>query len=209
MSSKHDRNPVLLVHGIDDTAAVFQTMSAYLQAQGWSTYSPSLTPNNGDAGLERLAQQVSSYIKTHFPQDQPIDIVGFSMGGIVSRYYIQYLGGIHRVQRLVTISSPHQGTWLAYLRQNQGAAQMRPNSEFLQALNQRMDMLKAIQFTSIWTPLDLTIIPANSSQMPLGEEVQIPVPLHPWMIRDRRSLQAVASALQVQPRSPHLQTEIC
>jgi triacylglycerol lipase len=86
---------------------------------------------------------------------------------------------------------------------------MRPNSEFLQALNQRMDMLKAIQFTSIWTPLDLTIIPANSSQMPLGEEVQIPVPLHPWMIRDRRSLQAVASALQVQPRSPHLQTEIC
>lgn len=208
MSSKHDRNPVLLVHGIDDTAAVFQTMSAYLQARGWSTYSPSLTPNNGDIGLEHLAQQVADYINTHIPKDQPFDIVGFSMGGIVSRYYVQYLGGIQRVQRLVTISSPHQGTWIAYLRQNRGAAQMRPNSEFLQTLNQHVAMLNAIRFTSIWTPLDLTIIPANSSQMPLGEEVQVPVALHPAMVSDRRSLQAVASALQVQPRSPKLQTEI-
>ncbi len=30
------QNPVLLVHGIEDTGAVFNKMSLYLRQQGWS-----------------------------------------------------------------------------------------------------------------------------------------------------------------------------
>ena len=189
------KNPVLLIHGIDDTAAVFHRMTTYLQLRGWSTHSLSLMPNNGNVGLDQLAHQVADYSDKHFPIGQPFDLVGFSMGGLVSRYYLQRLGGIDRVHRFIALSAPNNGSRIAHFRWNRGAAQMRPDSDFIQDLNQDVAMLKQINFTSIWTPYDLMISPADSSRLPVGQEVQTPVLLHPWMLTDERSLQAIATAL--------------
>ncbi|MBN3869475.1 MAG: triacylglycerol lipase [Nostoc sp.] len=189
------RNPVLLVHGIDDTEAVFHKMAAHLRLQGWSVYSLDLVPNNGDVGLDELAKQVANYVTATFAPEQPLDLVGFSMGGIVSRYYVQRLGGINRVQRFITISSPHNGTVVAYGSWRPGCVQMRPDSIFLKDLNSDAAILGQLDFTSIWTPYDLMIVPANSSQMSVGNEVIVPVPLHPWMLTDPRSLAVVKAAL--------------
>ena len=189
------RNPVLLIHGIDDTEAVFHKMAAQLKLQGWSVYSLNLVPNNGNVGLDELAKQVADYVTATFAPEQHLDLVGFSMGGIVSRYYVQRLGGINRVERFITISSPHHGTVVAYASQRPGCIQMRPNSLFLKDLNSDADMLRQLNFTSIWTPYDLMIVPANSSQMPVGEEVVVPVSLHPWMLTDSKSLAVVTAAL--------------
>lgn len=196
MNTKNQqRNPVLLVHGITDTEAVFDEMAVFLGKQGWPVYSLDLIPNNGEVGLDVLAQQLANYIASNFAPEQTLDIVGFSMGGIVSRYYIQRLGGINRVQRFITISSPHHGTVVAYASRNVGCMQMRPNSEFLKDLNTDGEMLQQLNFTSIWTNYDLMIIPANSSKMPVGKEVIIPVALHSWMLTDSRCIAAVATAL--------------
>ncbi|NET57902.1 MAG: alpha/beta fold hydrolase [Symploca sp. SIO2E6] len=190
-----DRNRVLLVHGISNTKAIFRYMSTYLEEQGWSVDGLNLIPNNGTASLEQLAKQVADYIERHFDPEKPLDIVGFSMGGLVSRYYIQRLGGIKRVQRYVNISAPNNGTWTAYLLSRLGCVQMRPNSKFLQDLNRDCQMLESLNFTRLWTPFDLMIFPASSSRMPVGKEVKIPVLIHVWMIKDHRCLQAVAAAL--------------
>lgn len=194
-TDNQQQNPVLLIHGIDDTGAVFQTMTSYLRERGWSVYTMDLVPNNGDVGLDELAKQVADYVASNFAPEQPLDLVGFSMGGIVSRYYLQRLGGIERVQRFITISSPHYGTVLAYATQRPGGVQMRLNSDFLKDLNSDAAMLKQLNFTSIWTPYDLMIVPANSSQMPVARDVKVPVALHPWMLKDSRSLAIVAQAL--------------
>ncbi|YAF96035.1 MAG: lipase family alpha/beta hydrolase [Nodularia sp. CChRGM 3473] len=205
MNTKNQqRNSVLLVHGIDDTGSVFRQMTGYLRQLGWSVYTLDLVPNNCDAGLDVLAQQVADYVATNFAPEQPLDLVGFSMGGIVSRYYVQRLGGINRVQRFITISSPHHGTVIAYASQRPGCLQMRPNSAFIQDLNSDALILEQLNFTSIWTPYDLMIVPANSSQMPLGQEVIVPVALHSWMLTDSRSLAAVAAAL-AEPIKPYHQ----
>ena len=196
MNNKNQqRNPVLLVHGIDDTGAVFYRMGKYLKQRGWSVYALDLVPNNGAIGLDKLAKQVDDYVNSEFPPEQPLDLVAFSMGGIVSRYYIQRLEGIKRVQRFITISSPHNGTVIAYGSLRPGCVQMRPNSAFLQNLNSDVAMLQEINFTSIWTPYDLMIVPAKSSQMPVGKEVILPVALHPWMLSDSRCLAAVTETL--------------
>jgi triacylglycerol lipase len=196
MNTKNQqRNPVLLAHGIDDTGLVFYRMADYLRQQGWSVYTLDLVPSNGDVGLDELAKQVADYVAATFAPEQPVDLVGFSMGGIVSRYFIQRLGGIKRVQRFITISSPHNGTVVAYGSQRPGCLQMRPNSVFLKDLNSDAAMLKQLNFTSIWTPYDLMILPAKSSQMLVGREVVVPVALHPWMLTDSRSLAVVAKAL--------------
>jgi hypothetical protein len=170
-------------------------MALYLRQRGLSVYTVDLVPNNGAEVLDKLAQQVANYINAIFTPEQPLDLVGFSMGGIVSRYYIQRLGGIERVQRFISISSPHKGTVIAYGSWLPGCVQMRPNSHFLEDLNSDVQMLKKINFTSIWTPYDLMILPATSSQLGIGKEVTLPVLLHPLMLTDTRSLEIVAEAL--------------
>lgn len=195
MNSSKNRNPVLLVHGINDTGAVFHRMAPYLTQRGWSVYDLDLMPSNGDLSLDQLGQQVANSVAATFAPEQPFDLVGFSMGGIVSRYYVQCLGGINRVQRLITIASPHHGTWIAYLSDRLGCLQMRPDSAFIQQLNQKAVMLEQLNFTSIWTPFDLMIVPANSSQMQVGQNVQVPVLTHAGMITDAMSLEVVVTAL--------------
>ena len=189
------KNPVLLIHGLDDTAAVFDRMTIYLEGQGWSTHRLNLIPNNGRVGLDQLALQVAEYCDKQFASGQPFDLVGFSMGGLVSRYYLQRLRGIDRVKRFIALSVPNNGSRTAHFRWNRGAAQMRPGSQFIQDLNRDVALLARINFTSIWTPFDLMILPADSSRLPIGEEVQTPVLLHPWMLTDKRSLKAIATAL--------------
>lgn len=195
MKSVKERNPVLLIHGITDTKVVFNRMSAHLTGLGWSVHSFNLIPNNGSFTLDKLAKQVSDYIDKNFDPAQPLDIIGFSMGGLVSRYYIQRLGGIERVQRFVSICAPNNGTLVAYLSLRPGCVQMRPDSSFLRDLNKDVAMLKRLNLTVIWTPLDLMIVPAKSSQLMIGKELIIPVRLHAWMLADQRVLKEVASAL--------------
>ncbi|MBW4616886.1 MAG: triacylglycerol lipase [Desmonostoc vinosum HA7617-LM4] len=207
MNTKNQQfNPVLLIHGIDDTGEVFDKMAGYLTRHGWSVYTLDLLPNNGNVGLDELAKQVAAYVAATFLPEQHLDLIGFSMGGIVSRYYVQRLGGIQRVQRFITISSPHNGTVMAYGSLRPGCVQMRPNSAFLQDLNSDAAMLKQLDFTSIWTPYDLMIVPAHSSQMPVGNQQILPVALHSWMLTDSRNLAVVAEIL-AQPTKSYPQFE--
>jgi triacylglycerol lipase len=104
------------------------------------------------------------------------------MGGLVSRYYLQNLGGASRCETLITISSPHQGTEAAWLYPTKGAREMRPRSEFLKNLHSTEDRLGNMQLVSYRTPLDLVIVPSKNSIWPRAENVSYPVALHPFML---------------------------
>ncbi len=190
------RNPVILVHGIWNSAGIFSALKAYLEKAGWSVYALSMVPNNGDVPLEVLAEQVAAFAEKSVGQ-QPFDLVGFSMGGLVSRYYVQRLGGLAQVQRLVTVSTPHRGTVLGLLSDRPGTRQMRPGSPFLQALNRDVSQLETLQFFSLWTLFDLLILPPWSSQLGVGKERRLSVPTHNRMICDLAGLAAIAQALSV------------
>ena len=160
-----------------------------MEASGRKVFCIDLVPNNGDAGLDELALQVSRFVEEHIPAGQKLDLIGFSMGGLVARFYVQRLGGIDRVSHLITLSSPHRGSYIAYLRANSGTRQMRPGSPFLQELNRDVKMLERIRVSSIWTPFDLMIVPAVSSKFAAGQDYRIPVIAHPSMVKDSRVFQ--------------------
>jgi triacylglycerol lipase len=196
MNQNNPKNPVMLVHGIWDTSDIFSEISPVLTQLGWSVYSLNLIPNDSSIGLDHLAKQLRDFIDQTLGASRPFDLIGFSMGGMVSRYYLQRLGGIERVQRFISIAAPNQGTLTAYALPLEGCLQMRPGSKFLEDLNRDAEaMLGRVNFTSIWTPFDGMIIPPQSSQMPVGKEVQLPILLHRWMVSDRRCLQAIADSL--------------
>jgi len=196
MPEQTSRNPVLLLHGIDDTSDAMAHLSGYLAGRGWTVGSMNMTPNDGADPMDLLAKLVAKGIENQFPDGQAIDLVCFSMGGIVARYYLQRLGGLERVRRLVTISAPHHGTYTAYFRRNAVGRQLRPGSPFLTDLNRDVRSLAKLQVTSIWTPFDLMIFPASSSRLPFGQQVIVPVLAHPLMQRDRRVFAAVEKALE-------------
>jgi triacylglycerol lipase len=189
------RNPLVLIHGIGDTTVLFDRLCSHLDIPE-RIHCFNLVPNNAAIGLEKLAEQVASYIDDRITGEAKVDIVAFSMGGLVARYYVQRLGGMRRVERLITISTPHHGTWMAFLYWNTGARQMRPGSGFLRDLNRDAGLLKSIRFTSLWTPLDLMIVPASSSVMAEARSVAVNVPAHPLMMRDPRVLRLVKQALE-------------
>jgi triacylglycerol lipase len=193
-------NPVVLVHGLTDTGTKMRYISDRLRAAGRKTYSIDLQPGTGEAPLELLAKQLEGFINRHLGETTILDLVGFSMGGLVTRYYMQRLGGIDRVEHYVTLSAPHRGTIAAYFTGKAGCVQMRPNSKFLRDLQSDVAMLAKVKFTSIWTAWDGIILPAHSSCLPVGKDVQIPVLAHPLMVVDYRSLDAVVQGLGMDTR---------
>ncbi|MGB3691952.1 MAG: alpha/beta fold hydrolase [Spirulinaceae cyanobacterium] len=189
------KNPVLLIHGFFRKKSIFNKIYTYLTSLGWEVHRIDLSPGNATVGLDKLALQVADYIDRVFPASQPIDLVGLSMGGLVTRYYVQKLGGVKKVERFITISAPHKGTYLAYSLPIPGCKQMQPESNFLQELNRDVEILKQLNFTSLWTPYDFIIIPPESSQLGIGKEVKLSVFSHAMMVRDSSSLEAIREAL--------------
>lgn len=189
-------NSILMVHGITDTGNVFDTMKSYFQNKGFTVYTVDLIPNFGSANLRDLAQQVKVYIDTQFPPDEKIILLGFSMGGLVTRYYLQRLNGLTKVDRYISISAPNNGTNLAYILPLKGIVQMCPHSEFLEDLNHDVkETLGLIDCLIIWTPFDTMIIPAKSSLLGIGKEVNTPVLTHKWMLSDTRVFEVINSFL--------------
>jgi triacylglycerol lipase len=190
-----DRNSVLLVHGISDSEWSMLWLAHYLRREGWEVHTINLTPSWAQKGLEPLAAQIDAYAQAQFGSRR-FDLVGFSMGGLVSRYYVQRLGGLERVDHLVTLSAPHNGTIMANFIPNRGCREMRPGSPFLRDLAQDSDKLECLKFTSLYTPFDLVIIPQRSSEMPQANNIRMPVAAHPFMVIDKRCLRTVAEALR-------------
>ena len=190
------RPPVLLIHGIMDNSRRMEPLARYLRAHGRTVHTMSLTPSWGQVGLDELAGQVADFAGKTFAPHERFDLVGFSMGGLVCRYYLQRLGGLERVHRFVTISTPHQGTVMAWLIANPGCRQMRPRSAFLRDLDRDAATLERVRFTSLWTPLDLTIVPAQSSVVAGAQSRRLWCIAHPLMVYQPSCQEAVRVALE-------------
>ncbi|MFN3386104.1 MAG: esterase/lipase family protein [Candidatus Thermochlorobacter sp.] len=193
----------ILLHGIFDTGKVFSDLSAQLRKHGFRTLAPDLVPNDGSVSIATLAAQVKEIIEHEVEASAWLALIGFSMGGIVARYYLQELGGYQRVQRLITISSPHHGSWLAYAAEGEGIRDLRPDSHLLQRLNTHADRLLPLKPLSLWTPLDLMIVPAHSAVWQLATNLAFNVIAHPLMLRSEAVHRTVVEALlESKPEKP-------
>ena len=192
---------VVLVHGFLNRGGIMKGIARGLERRGHRCHLPSLSPCDGRGGLARLAEQLSAVIRRQTHPEQPIAVIGFSMGALVARYYLQELEGHGRTRAFFSICGPHAGTRSARFYFSQAAVEMRPGSAFLRRLDDGACRLAGLAITSYWTPHDLMIRPVTSCQWPAGEIVRIPSLLHSLMpfnteLRDdiARRLEALGSA---------------
>ena len=132
-SRRTRRAPVLLVHGHLCNRAIWRPFASWLAARGHPVASVNLQPIFDP--LERHTERVHSELRRllrHTGAEQAI-LVGHSMGGIVARAMLRDYGHA-QVAHLVTIGSPHKGTWFAHFGHQANVRQMRPGSAFLRDL---------------------------------------------------------------------------
>ncbi len=190
-----DARPVVLVHGIHSSAGDMARLANYLRSEGRPVFMPTLQGANGRVSLEELAAQLAQFVEKEVPGGK-FDLVGFSMGGLVSRYYVQRLGGMERVERFVTMATPHNGTVTARWFGGIGHEQMRPGSSFLADLDRDAGTLRKVHFMSLYTPLDMVIIPPSSSAQSAAKNVKVWGMMHPSFVLERRCMKAVKETLQ-------------
>lgn len=182
---------VVLLHGIFDTGRIFNKLVRALAVEGHTCHAPTMQPNDGRYGIHDLACFVERYVSKHLPQGEPFAMIGFSMGGIVARQYMQVLAGAARVPIYFSLACPHQGSLTSYLYFGQGAKDLRPGSALLTALHQTESCLAGMEIHNYWTSLDMVIIPAKNCLWSRANSVMNArallhrwIPRHPAVCRD-------------------------
>jgi len=187
---------IVLIHGIFNTGQVMFWMKRKLEKAGFECFSPSLWPFDGRNGIEFASEDLKQKIDKRFGTTEQITLIGFSMGGIVARYYLQKLGGSKRTKKFFCIATPHNGSYWAYFPYpTKGVKQLRPNSEFLNELRKNDYRLKDVKLYSYWTPLDTSIIPSSSSHWKAATNKKFFSMLHLTILFNRRMIKEIIQKL--------------
>jgi triacylglycerol lipase len=190
--------PLVLVHGLLDTPAVFNGLKRELAGGREPLLVPALPLRLGRTSVEEAAEVLGGHIEAAFGRVDTIDLLGFSIGGVIARCWIQMLGGHLRTRRFVSVGSPQQGTLTALPwpgRIFTGIADLRLGSSLLQRLNGDLECLRRIECHSFYSGLDLAVLPGWSAVLPVGARTMLPVLTHPQLLRDRAAIQPLARVL--------------
>jgi triacylglycerol esterase/lipase EstA (alpha/beta hydrolase family) len=192
--------PIIVVHGIwDSERSVAPLVRGLAQRGHREVHALSLTPAWGNAPIETLAEQLARFVgqvKARHAAEH-VDVVGFSMGALVTRAYLQLLAGAAHVRTFVSISGPHRGTWTAYGLPLAGVRQMRPGSALLAKLGSDVSHLGGVAVHCLYTPYDAMIVPSESSVLSGARSVhRVPVLVHKLMLHDARVHALTARLLQ-------------
>lgn len=157
--------PVILVHGWIHNRSAFLGISRVLRRHGFRhihafDYNPLTYDIPEIAGM--LAAEVDRVLS--ITGAERCMLVGHSMGGIVSRYYVQQLGGDAVVDTVITLGSPHRGTYAAYLGPGASAPQMRPDSTLMRRLEETARP-SDVRWIAVYSDLDLLILPAVNAKL--------------------------------------------
>lgn len=161
---RRELRTVVFVHGLGANRATFYPLQAWLAARGHRRQF-AFNHRSGPS-IEALAIQLKREIDANIKGGR-VDIVAHSLGGLIARVYVQMLGGARRVDRLVTLGTPHRGTYAAMFVPSAFVRQLVPDGPFIRYL----DALPApaVETVSIVGGADTLILPRDSAAAPFGE----------------------------------------
>ena len=107
------RNPVVMVHGVNGSSANYKVMIQRLVADGWPKsllFTIDFADPKWGCNLAN-AKTVQSVVKAVLVKtgQARVDLVAHSMGTLSTRYFIKNLGGHLLVDTYVTLGGMHQG----------------------------------------------------------------------------------------------------
>lgn len=172
--------PVLLVPGYGGATAPLQRLANLLERNGRATTIVRV-PGDGTGDLRDSARALDAAADRAIAGGaSSVDVVGYSAGGVIARYWVRELGGGEQARRIVTLGSPHHGTELAKLGTSlapgacpTGCRQLVPGSELLDDLNAGDETPDGPQWLTLWTAQDEVVTPPTSARLEGAVEVQL------------------------------------
>ena len=137
---------------------------------------------------EIVAEQVES-VKGRYGFEK-VNLLGFSLGGLVARYYLQEFDGHRNMARAAFLAPPLAGAYLGYLGFFTPAGrQVRPGSSFLRDLeDSRKREWGSERCLSIYVRWDGVIVPSESAHLPAGYNLRLARPISHWGVVLNRGL---------------------
>jgi triacylglycerol esterase/lipase EstA (alpha/beta hydrolase family) len=183
--------PVVLVHGtVENQRSNFNAISPQLKNDGYCVYTfnygaGSFTGGQfyGLAKISSSAAELKTFVDKVLASTgkSKVDLVGHSQGGMMPRWYIQFLGGAAKVHQLVALSPSNQGTTLSGIA---GLADIVPNlanvfvyswcqscqdqvvgSAALTTLNAGGGTSPGVSYTNIITQYDEVVTPYTNGKL--------------------------------------------
>ena len=151
-----EQRTVVFIHGYCCNPSVFLPMNGYMRHRGIRQALSYAYPSRH--GVEQGAIGLRDFLRTQV-RGGAIDLVCHSLGGLVARSYIQELGGSRRVDRCITLGTPHLGTYNAYWLTSRVGRELRPGSTLLQRLADSRSEGAQVRFLSVIGGSDNLVIP--------------------------------------------------
>lgn len=179
---------VVLVHGYLCNRAFWTPWFAPLRARGHAFAAVTLAPAFGS--IDAYAPAIDAAVRrvTEATGQAPL-IVGHSMGGLAIRAWLRATpGGAQRVHRVVTIASPHHGSWPAMYARTITGRQMRLNSPWLRQLQAQEPPELAAAFICWYSNCDNAVYPPAMAQLAGADNRRLEGVAHIEMAFDARVL---------------------
>ena len=184
------KQPILLVHGYGCSRGVWWFLRRQLEAAGHIVATVSLTPPYTSIGklVPQLERRIDEVCRATGAEQ--VVLVAHSMGGLVCRAYLGR-NGRARVERLITIASPHAGSELARIGFGANAREMEPGSRWLQDLAASEVRVPTV---AIRTPHDNYVMPQDNQRLPGARDIELAGLGHLACLYARRTAAEVTAA---------------
>lgn len=218
--------PVVLIPGWHGDPASFDRMIPALERAGLSVldfdpgrpgaqalaYSPAGDGQHIPDVATRIVRPAieAALARAGYPPGSAVDVVGYSMGGLVARYLVEKVGWAARVGTLVMLGTPSHGTIAAWVpgtiggfgRWNATGGDMRPGSAFLRSMGTAEppgERYVAIGGAPPWLPFRYDGLVPSESPFLTGDERYLVPAHHGALPRDPQALALVVSAFGHRP----------
>ena len=189
--------PILLVHGLACNRGNGFWLRRRLERLGHRVFTTDYTPPV--ARISRYAPQLAEAIDeiveaTGAPK---LILVAHSQGGLVARDYLERYG-TGKVAHVITLGSPHQGTWLTRLGAGPNVADMREDGAWLADLRQReaaRDAAPYSAFTCIFSFHDNLVFPQLNAVLPGSTAIALSGVGHVSLVFSMRVVRHIAQVL--------------
>jgi len=190
--------PIVLIHGLWNTSDIFNSLTKKLDKYSIDYFAPTLQHDFGKVSIIDLTKLLNGLIIKNYGLETEIDLLGFSMGGIIGSYWLKYFEGNKRIRKFISIGSPHKGTLTAQIFPKfplKGISEMKINSKLLKDLYASNDFLEDINCISFFTNWDLMVFPGWKAYLPKGNKYSLNVLKHKNLMKNEYALNEIVKKI--------------